>query len=154
MRRLRKSAYDVTAGRTAEDAIFVLHADDIGVGEIEEIGRAEVGIDLLLFNFEADFGRVFVALWHVVDRDDETIRTRVLGGDRGAQVVGEGRNAASSWQVIADERDLLDLAGPFHRVSEARSMQGKRRVGRPRGSRGVFARSPPWRGSEPIRPLS
>ena len=106
---------DMAAGRTAEDAVLVLEADDIGIGEIEEIGRSQVGVELLLLDFEADFGRVVVTLRNVVDGHDETIGPGILGGNRRADVVGESRDAASSRQVIADECDLLDLAVPFHR---------------------------------------
>ena len=112
--QVAQQPYDVAAGRTAEDAVLVLEADDIGVGEIEEIGRPQVGVDLLLLDFEPNFRRVVVPLRNVVDRHDETIRPGVLGGDRRAEVVGESRDAASSRQVIADECDLLDLAVPFH----------------------------------------
>ena len=70
---------DVAAGRTAEDAVFVLEADDVGVGEIEEIGRPQVRVDLLLLDFEPHLRRVVVALRDVVDRNHESSRTRDTG---------------------------------------------------------------------------
>ena len=131
---------DVAAGRTAEDAVFVLKADDIRVSEIEEIGRTQVGVDLLLLDFEPNFRRVVVTLGNVVDRHDETIRTGILGGNRRAEVVGEGRYAASSRQVIADECDLLDLAVPFHHGSENQSASCCLA-----GPRGYIGRAVAWR---------
>ena len=109
-----KQTHDVAAGGAAEDAKFMLNADNIRIREVKEIGGPQVGVELLLFDFEPDFGRVVVTLGHVVDRDDKAVRARILGGDGRADVVSEGCDAASSWQVIADECDLLDLAIPFH----------------------------------------
>ncbi len=108
---------DVAAGGTAEDAVFVLEADDVGIGEIEEVGRSQVRVDLLLLDLEPHLRRVVVTLGQIVDRDDETIGPRILGGDRRTQIIREGRDAAFSWQIIADERDLLDLTVSFHRLA-------------------------------------
>ena len=64
---------DMAAGRTAEDSVFVLETDDIGIGEIEEIGRPQVRVDLLFLDLKPHFGRIIVARRVVVDRNDETI---------------------------------------------------------------------------------
>ena len=121
--QVAQQPYDVAAGRTAEDAKFVLEADDVGIGEVEEIGRPQVGVDLLLFDLESHFGGIVVPLRNVVDRHDETVRRRVLGGDRRAQVVRESRDAAPSRQVVADECDFLDLAVPFHHGPETKVLR-------------------------------
>ena len=105
---------DVAAGRAAEDAVFVLEADDIGVGEIEEIGRPQVGVDLLLLDFEPHLRRVVVSRRDVVDRHHEAIRPGILGRDRRAKVVRECRDPALPRQIVADECDFLNLAVPFH----------------------------------------
>ena len=60
----------MAAGCAAENAIFVLEAHDIGVGEIEEIGRSQVGVELLFLDFEANFRRVVISLGNVVDGHD------------------------------------------------------------------------------------
>ena len=134
--------------------ILVLQADDVGVGEVEEIGRAQVRVELLLLDLEPDLGRVFVTLGESLTGTTKQSGPGILGGDRRAQVVGEGRDAALPRQVIADERDLLDLAVPFHRVSEARSMQGKAGLAGRGGAAGVRCDPARGEGSEPIRPLS
>ena len=115
---------DVAAGRPAEDSVFVLEADDIGVGEIEEIGRAQVRVDLLLFDFEPHLRRVVVSRRDVVDRNDEAVRPGILGRDRGAKVVSERRDAAFPRQIVADECDFLNLTVPFH---DGHANQGARR---------------------------
>ena len=115
---------DVAAGRAAEDSVFVLEADDIGVGEIEKIGRAQVRVDLLLFDFEPHLRRIVVARRDVVDRNDEAVRPGILGRDRGAKVVGERRDAALPRQIVADECDFLNLTVPFH---DGHANQGARR---------------------------
>ena len=134
--QVAQQADDMAAGRAAEDAVLVLEADDVGVGEIEEIGRPQVRVELLFLDLEPDFRRVVVTLGNVVDRHDEAIRAGILGGDRRAEVVGEGRDAALSRQVIADERDLLDLAVPFHRG--CRNPKETQSLG-PRARRNEFA---------------
>ena len=112
--QVAQQPHDVAAGRAAEDAVLVLQADDVGVGEVEEIGRPQVGVDLLLLDLEPDLRRVVVPLRNVVDRHHEAIGPGILGGDRRAQVVGERRDPALPRQVIADECNLLDLAVPLH----------------------------------------
>ena len=124
IRRSRKQPDDVAAGRAAEDSVFVLKADDIGVGEIEKIGSPQVRVDLLLFDFEPHFGRIVVTGRDVVDRHDEAVRPGILGRDRGAKVVSEGRDSAFPRQIVADECDFLNLAVPFH---DGHAKQGARR---------------------------
>ena len=104
----------MAAGGTAEDAVFVLEADDVGVGEVEVIGRPEIGIELLLLDLEPDLRGIVVALGEIVDRNHEAIGAGKLGGDRGADIVREGGDAALARQIIADEGDLADVGIPRH----------------------------------------
>ncbi len=107
----------MAARRAPEDAVLVLEADDVGIGEIQEVGRAEIRVDLLLLDFEPRLRRVVVSLREIVDRDHEAIGTRVLGGDRRAEVIREGRDAAFPRQIVTDESDLLNLTISFHRLA-------------------------------------
>ena len=52
---------DVTAGRPAENAELVLQADDVHIADVEEVGGAQIGRQVLLLNLEADHFRILVA---------------------------------------------------------------------------------------------
>ena len=57
-----QQAEDVAAGRAAVDPVLVLEADDVGVGEVQEVGRPEVAVEVLLVDLEPDLRRVVVPL--------------------------------------------------------------------------------------------
>ena len=92
----------------AVDPVLVLEADDVGVGEVQEVGRPEVALQVLLVDLEPDLRRVVVPLGAVVDRDDEALGVREVARHRGVHVVGEGGDPALPGQVVADEGDLAD----------------------------------------------
>ena len=60
--QVAQQPHDVAAGRAAEDAELVLEADDVGIGEIEEVGRPQVRVDFLLLDLEPHLRRVVVTL--------------------------------------------------------------------------------------------
>ena len=124
--QVAQQAEDVAAGRPAVDAVLVLEADDVGVGEVQEVGRPAVALQVLLVDLEPDLRRVVVPLGAVVDRDDEALGVREPAGHRGVHVVGEGGDPALPGQVVADEGDLADLG---------RAHDGGLRVVRPAASR-------------------
>ena len=78
--QIPQQANDVAAGRAAEDAVLVLETDDVGVGEVQVVRRAQVTVKLLLLDLEPDFPRVVVPLGEIVHRHHEAVRTRKLGG--------------------------------------------------------------------------
>ncbi len=120
-------AEHMAARRAPEDAVLVLETDDVGIGEIQEVGRAEIGVNLLLLDLEPRLRRIVVSLREIVDRDHEAIGPRVLRGDRRAEVIGEGRDTAFPRQVVTDESDLLNLTVSFHRLArEAGSSRGRK----------------------------
>ena len=59
---------DVRARWSAENSIFVLHANQINVAEIEEIRGLAVRSQLILGKLEANPGGVAVAFFRIVDR--------------------------------------------------------------------------------------
>ena len=77
--QVAQQAEDVAAGRAAVDAVLVLEADDVGVGEVQEVGRPEVAVQVLLVDLEPDLRRVVVPLGAVVDRHDEALGVRETG---------------------------------------------------------------------------
>ena len=50
------------------NAELVLQADDVHVADVEEVRRAQIGWQVLLLNLEANYFRVFVTAFNVVDR--------------------------------------------------------------------------------------
>ena len=93
----------MAAGRPAEDAVFVLQTDHLGVAEVQEVRRAFIRFDVLLEEFKAHFRRVIVALGTVVGGNHKTFRARILAGHGVTEIVGEGGNPALAWQIRADE---------------------------------------------------
>ncbi len=100
---------DKTARRTAIDAVFVLQADHVGVAEIQVVGGAPIGIEIVLAELKAHFRRVGVTLGKIVDRGDEAFRGGILLRHGLAQVVGEGRDAAFAREIVAKKGDLFDV---------------------------------------------
>src|SRR4030095_12021456 len=97
----------MTARGSAENAELVLHANDIHIGNVEKIGRTQIGWQILLRNFESDFRRVFVTAGKVVDRHYWTLSGRSLGGHRATQVCRERGDPAFSRQIIAEKGDFM-----------------------------------------------
>ena len=105
---------NVTAGGPAENAELVLQADDVHVADVEKIRGAQIGRQVLLLNFEANYFRVLVATLDVVDRHRETLALRMRGCDGRQQVGRERGNAALARQMVADKSDLADFRTFFH----------------------------------------
>jgi hypothetical protein len=59
---------DVPTSWPAKNAELVLQADDVQVADVEEVRRAQLGEQVLLLNLEANYFRVFVTTFYVVDR--------------------------------------------------------------------------------------
>ena len=62
---------NVAAGRSAENAELVLQADNVDIADVQEIGGAQIGGQVLLLNLEANHFRIIVAAWNVIDGDRE-----------------------------------------------------------------------------------
>ena len=103
---------DMAAGGAAEDAVFMLETDQIHVVDVEEVGGALVGGEFVLLEFEANAGRVGVALRGVVDGDGEAGEVGESGGEGFAEIGGEGGDAAAAGQVVADYGDATERVLP------------------------------------------
>ena len=112
--QIPQQADDVAAGRAAEDAVLMLQTDDVGVGEVQVVRRAQVTVKLLLLDLEPDFPRVVIPLGEIVHRHHEAVGTRKLGGHRRADVMRERGNPALARQIVADEGDFPDFSSPRH----------------------------------------
>ena len=93
----------VAAGRAAVDAELVLHAEGVHVREVEEVGRADIGGDVGLGNFEADGVRVGVGAGAVGHGDDGAVPVRVHGNHRITQIAREGGDAALPGRIVAEK---------------------------------------------------
>ena len=100
-----QQAEDVAAGEAAKDAEFVLQADEVVAVEVEELGSALVGGQVVLGELQTDPLGVFIAGVGVVDGDGEETAVAELGRDGRAEIGGEGGDAALAGQVVAHERD-------------------------------------------------
>ncbi len=109
---------EVAADRPAENAVFVLDADDIDVGDIKEISGAKVGGEVLLGDFESHFRRIIVTFGEIVDRGDQTFDIGKFGGDGRPQVAGKSGNAAFARGIIGEEGDFSNGRGLLHALSE------------------------------------
>ena len=150
---------DVAPGRPAEDAEFVLQAEHIHVGEVEEVGRAHIGGNVGLGDFEADFGRVGIVSGVVGDCDDRAVPTRIGRHDGIAQVAGEGGDAALPRRIVTEKSDFVDRRKRSHQPhcgAQGGCANGKLppgpmvnsrlpcRGGRPTTNLGRAARVQPW----------
>jgi hypothetical protein len=59
---------DVPTSGPTENAELVLQSDDVYVADVEEVRRAQIGWQVLLLDLEANYFRVFVDAFDVVDR--------------------------------------------------------------------------------------
>jgi hypothetical protein len=91
----------MASGRASVDPELMLDAKQVGVVEVQEIGAAPVGIEILLQEFEADAGRVVVPLRAVVHRPDIAFGAGGGGGHRFAEILCEGRDPAMSRRIVA-----------------------------------------------------
>ena len=105
--QLAEQGEDVAAVWTAEDAEFVLQADEIDLVDVQEIRGLEVGRQIAFVKLEADPRRILVTLLAVVHRDSKTACLRELAGEGLAQIGSEGGDAALSRHVVADYGDSL-----------------------------------------------
>jgi hypothetical protein len=90
----------------AEDAVFMLEADNVRVVAVEEIRRPPVGIQVVFLYFKAHPVRIGVSFGYVGNGKGETGKAGVSGGNGLAEARGKGGNAALPGQVIADKGNV------------------------------------------------
>jgi hypothetical protein len=105
---------DVTTSWPAENAELMLQANDVHVTDVEKVRGTEIGRQVLLLNFEANYVGVLVATWNVVNRDGEALALGVCASDGGKQIGRERSYAALAWQVVANKGDLTDFRRAIH----------------------------------------
>ena len=83
--QLAQQRQNVSARESAEDAIFVLQADHLGLAEVQKVRRALIRFEVLLDEFEAHLLRVVVAFRNVADRNHRHTAEGVIAGVQGCQ---------------------------------------------------------------------
>ena len=95
-------------GLAAEDAVLVLHADDVDRVDVQKIGGAAVRGEVGLVDLETHPIRIGVAASDVVHRDDEAIEIGTRLADGVSEVGRERGDAALPRRVVAEQGDLPD----------------------------------------------
>lgn len=106
----------MAAGRPAKYPILVLQADDIHIADIQEVSRAHIREQILLFDFEANDIGVCIALFDVVHGHRKALARAVLGSHREQEIGRKCRDAALTGRIIAEKRDLSNLGALNHRA--------------------------------------
>ena len=106
---------DVPTCGPAENAEFVLQADDVHIADVEEVRGPQIGGQVLLLNLEANYFRVLVAAFNIGDRHCETLALGMRSRHGGKQIRRERGNAALTGQIITQECNLADFRMFFHR---------------------------------------
>src|SRR5215470_20458665 len=98
---------DVTARAPAEDAVFVLQGHEIYIVGMQEVGSAEIRVNILLCQLKPDAGWIGITGLDVIDGQGDARRFAVFCGDGFTQIGSKCRNAALPWYVVADKRDAI-----------------------------------------------
>jgi hypothetical protein len=63
----------MTAGWAAENAEFVLHAQDVDIVDVQEVCGTAIGVDLLFLELEAHAIRILVSFSSIINRAHEAV---------------------------------------------------------------------------------
>ena len=112
---ISQQCQQMAAARAPKDSEFVLQAEHIDVNQIQKIGRPPVRGDVLFRNFETHFGRIVISLGAIGHRNNRTLQSRILRGDRLPQVRCERGDSALPRNIIRQKCDLLNVAWQIHK---------------------------------------
>ena len=97
----------MTARRPAIDAELMLHAQHVGIVEVQKIRRAPVGIEILFQQLKADPRRIFVTLHAIIHRPRKTLRVRRRARDAFTKIGRKSRDPTTPRIVPAEESNAL-----------------------------------------------
>jgi hypothetical protein len=98
----------VASRASAENAVLMLQRYEFDVVDVQKVGGAAVGINVLLREFKPDAARIGVTGLGIVDRQGDAGGLRILGGDGFAQIGCKRGDAALTRQIVADEGDAVE----------------------------------------------
>ncbi len=93
----------MTAGRAAVYAVFMLDADNIGAADIDELRHDAVVAQFRLVDLEAYLFRIRITFLLVVHGRRPAIDVGRFRSEALHQVGGKGRDAAPAGQIVADD---------------------------------------------------
>ena len=95
--------------RSSIDTEFVLHAEHIGIVEVQKISGLPVGSQIFFQQLEAHMRRVIITLGTIIDRPDETVCIGRLGSHCLAKIMGKCRNPTQPGRVVPQKGDAPGL---------------------------------------------
>src|SRR5208282_1594699 len=104
---------DVSARWSAENSIFVLHANQINIAKIEEIRGLAIRSQFILGKLEANPRGIAVTFFRIVDGQGQQLRIFVFRVDRVTQIRRKRSDAAAPRKVVADDGDPAWQHGPW-----------------------------------------
>jgi hypothetical protein len=120
--RQSQTAHEIeqmTAGGSAIDAKFVLNAEQIRVGEIDEVGGALIAGEAAFGQLKTHhLGIVVVKAW-IGDAEHGRGPRRPLTRHRLMQITGEGGNTALAGRKITKKADLASVSCPHLFTTES-----------------------------------
>ena len=99
----RQKLDDIAAGLAAKNPVFVLNANDIVTGVVQELGRLNVVVDIFGRNFKAHSLRIVIGATRIRHRYDAGLEIGTGHRNRAMKVMGKGRDAAEARKMIANE---------------------------------------------------
>src|ERR1700739_2652195 len=99
----KKQRQNMAAYNASEDAVRVLHADQVVSIEIEEFGGTFIGGKIFLLKLDSYLSGILIAGVWIVNWNGEEPAAAKFGCHRSTQVCCERGNAASSRQIITDK---------------------------------------------------
>ena len=105
---LRQKLGDIAAGLAAKNPVFMLKANNIVAGVVQELSRIKVVVDIFGWNFKAYGLRIVIGATWVCHRYDAGLKIGTGHRNRPMKVMGKGRDAAEARKMIADERYSLN----------------------------------------------
>ena len=103
----RQKLGDIPASFPAEDSILVLEANDVEALLVQEFGGLNILADRFVVDLEENCRRILISVARVRHGDDPGLQLRAIERDRSMKIMGKGRDAAATGQMIADERNTL-----------------------------------------------
>ena len=106
----RQQLGDISARLPAKDPILVLEADDVEARMVQKFGGLNVFVDLFVVDLKAHGSRIVVVAAGVRHHNYAGLQIQAIERNRSMKIVGKGRDAAATGQMIADECNALKWA--------------------------------------------
>jgi hypothetical protein len=101
----RQEIGDIPAGRTAENSVFVLKADDVETCLVQKFGTPSIFVAYLFSNLIAYCRGIVIGATGVRHGDDAGFQLRSGYRDRSMKIMGKGSDSAAARKMIAYERN-------------------------------------------------